>query len=81
MSKETMAHFMNAGGDMVQAANAAMRSMQVPEETKIKIRMAEKEVLLAMKSAIDVVLSELDRDMPKERHELKKIPIRKKAGK
>jgi hypothetical protein len=77
--KNSMTHFMNAGLEMVQAANAAMARMEVPEETKIRVHKAEKELLLAMKSTIDAVLTEVDKEIPpKKAAELKKIEIRRK---
>lgn len=80
MSRETMTHFINAGMDIVQAANAAMKTMQVPEETRKSIHKAQREVLLAMRSAIDVVLAEVDKEIPQQKQsELKKIEVRKKS--
>jgi len=75
-TKDTMTHFVNAGMEIIQAGNAAIKQMNVPEETKIRIHKAEKEVLLAAKSAIDVVLAEIDKEIPAKRAELKKIEIR-----
>jgi len=75
-TKDTMTHFVNAGMEIIQAGNAAVKQMSVPEETKIRIHKAQKEVLLAAKSAIDVVLSELDKEIPAKGAELKKIEIR-----
>ena len=75
-TKDTMTHFVNAGMEIIQAGNAAVKHMSVPEETKIRIHKAQKEVLLAAKSAIDVVLSELDKEIPAKGAELKKIEIR-----
>lgn len=75
-TKDTMTHFVNAGMEIIQAGNAAIKQMNVPEETKIRIHKAEKEVLLAVKSAIDVVLSEIDKDIPAKGAELKRIEIR-----
>lgn len=75
-TKDTMTHFVNAGMEIIQAGNAAVKQMSVPEETKIRIHKAEKEVLLAAKSAIDVVLSEIDKEIPAKGAELKKIEIR-----
>jgi len=75
-----MTHFVNAGLEVVQAANAAMEKMDVPEETKIRMHKAEKEVLLAMKSAIDAVLNEIDKEIPpKKAAEFKRIDIKRKA--
>ncbi len=75
-TKDTMTHFVNAGMEIIQAGNAAVKQMNVPEETKIRIHKAEKEVLLAAKSAIDVVLSELDKEIPAKGADLKRIEIR-----
>ncbi len=75
-TKETMTHFVNAGMEIIQAGNAAVKQMSVPEETKIRIHKAQKEVLLAAKSAIDVVLSEIDKEIPAKGAVLKKIEIR-----
>jgi hypothetical protein len=50
--------------------------MNVPEETKIRIHKAEREVLLAVRSAVDVVLSEIDKEIPAKSAELKRIEIR-----
>jgi len=75
-TKDTMTHFVNAGMEIIQAGNAAVKQMSVPQETKIRIHKAQKEVLLAAKSAIDVVLSELDKEIPAKGAELKKIEIR-----
>jgi hypothetical protein len=75
-TKDTMTHFVNAGMEIIQAGNAAVKQMNVPEETKIRIHKAEKEVLLAAKSAIDVVLSEIDKEIPAKGAELKRIEIR-----
>ena len=75
-TKETMTHFVNAGMEIVQAANAAVKQMSVPEETKIRIHKAEREVLLAVRSAVDVVLSEIDKEIPAKSAALKKIEIR-----
>jgi len=76
VTKETMTHFINAGTEVLQAANAAMKQMDVPQETRNRIHRAEKEVLLAVRSAIDVVLSELEKEMPEKRAELRKIEIK-----
>lgn len=82
LSKETMTHFMNAGMNFVQAANAAMKAREVPDETRMKMHKAQKEMLLAMKSAIEVVLAEIDKEMPSsEKHELKKIEVKKRTSK
>lgn len=78
-TKDTMTHFANAGMEIVQAANTALKSMEVPEETKVRIHKAEKEVLLAVKSAIEVVLTEIDKEIPAKKYELKKIEIKRKS--
>lgn len=76
VTKETMTHFINAGTEALQAANAAMKQMNVPQETKNRIHRAEKEMLLAVRSAIDVVLSEVDKEIPQKRAELTRIEIK-----
>ena len=82
LSKETMTHFMNAGMNFVQAANAAMKAREVPEDAMLKMHKAQKEMLLAMKTAIEVVLAEIDKEIPaSEKHELKRIEVRKRASK
>ena len=79
-TKDTMTHFVNAGMEAIQAANAAMKQLDVPQETKIRIHKAEKEVLLAMKSAIDAVLTEIDKEIPpRKAATLTKIEIKRKA--
>lgn len=79
-TKDTMTHFVNAGMEVIQAANAAMKQLDVPQETKIRIHKAEREVLLAMKSTIDAVLAEVEKEIPpKKASELKKIEIKRKA--
>ena len=79
-AKDTMTHFINAGMEAIQAANAAMKQLDVPEETKIRIHKAEKEVLLAVKSAIDAVLTEVEKEIPpKKAAALTKIEIKRKA--
>ncbi len=75
-TKETMTHFVNAGMEIVQAANAAVKQMNVPQETKARIHKAEREVLLAVRSAVDVVLSEVDKEIPAKGPEMKRIEIR-----
>ena len=75
-TKDTMTHFINAGMEIVQAANAAVKEMKVPNETKVRIHRAEREVLLAVRSALDVVLAEVDKEIPPKSAELKKIEIR-----
>lgn len=76
VTKETMTHFINAGTEALQAANAAMKQMNLPEETKIRIHRAEKEMLLAVRSAVDVVLSELEKEIPQKKADLRKIEIK-----
>jgi recombinational DNA repair protein RecT len=78
-SKETMSHLVGAGMEVVQAANAAVSQLDVPEETKVRIHKAEREVLLAMKGMIDAVLTEIDKELPKDDRELKKVPIKRKS--
>jgi len=80
-TKDTMTHLVNAGSEAIQAANAALKHMEVPKETKARIHRAEKEVLLAMKSAIDAVLEELDKELAPEKAELRKIEIKRKKSK
>lgn len=75
-TKDTMTHFVNAGMEIVQAANAAVKQMDVPVETKTRIHKAQKEVLLAVRSAIDVVLAEIDKEVPAKSAGLTKIEIR-----
>jgi hypothetical protein len=77
VTKDTMAHFVSAGMEMMQAANTTMNSMQIPPETKKRVHRAEKELLLAMRSAIDVVIAELDKEIPAKGSEIRKIEIRK----
>jgi len=80
VSKDSMTHFVSAGLEMLQAANAAMEKMDVPEETKIRIHKAQKEVLLGWKAAIDAVLTEVDKEIPpKKAAEMKKIEIKRKT--
>jgi hypothetical protein len=78
-TKETMTHFVRAGIEVVQAANAALKQLDVPDETKVRIHRAEKEVLLATKSFIDAILEEIDKEMPKEKAGLKKVEIKRKS--
>ena len=78
-TKETMTHFVNAGMEVVQAANSAMKHLDVPEETKVRIHRAEKEVLLAARSFIDAILAEVDKEMPKKKSELKRVEIKRKS--
>ncbi len=79
VSKDSMTHFVNAGLEMLQAANAAMEKMDIPEETRIRIHKAQKEVLLGWKAGIDAVLKEVDKDIPpKKAAELKRIEIKRK---
>ncbi len=77
-TKETMTHFVNAGMEVVQAANVAMKHLDVPDETKRRIHRAEKEVLLAARSFIDAILTEVEKEIP-EKNELKRIQIKRKA--
>ena len=78
-SKDTMTHFVSAGMEIVQAANAAVAQLEMPEETKTRIHRAEREVLLATRSMIDAVLTEIEKEMPKDEGELKKVPIKRKS--
>lgn len=79
-SKKTMTHFVSAGMEIVQAANAAMAQLEMPEETKTRIHKAEREVLLATRDMIDAVLTEIDKEIPKKKKsELKKVPIKRKS--
>ena len=78
-TKDTMTHFVNAGMEAVQAANAAMKQLNVPQETKVRIHKAEKEVLLAIRSAIDAVLVEVDKEIPPKKAQLTKIEIKRKS--
>ncbi len=77
VTKETMTHFINAATEIVQGANTTMKSVQIPKETKDRVHKAEKELLLAMRSAIDVVVGEIDKEMTHKGSELKKIEIKK----
>ena len=77
-TKDTMTHFVNACMEVVQAANAAVKQMDVPLETKVRIHRAEREVLLAAKSFIEVVLAEVEKEIPKQ-SEIKKVEIRRKS--
>jgi hypothetical protein len=78
-SKETMTHFVSAGMEVIQAANAAMAQLEMPEETRTRIHNAEREVLLATRGLIDAVLAEIEKEMPKDAAELKKVPIKRKS--
>ncbi|HIH01792.1 TPA: hypothetical protein HA259_06950 [Thermoplasmata archaeon] len=78
-SKETMTHFVNAGMEVVQAANVAMSQLEIPEETRVRIHRAEREVLLATRSFIDVILAEVDKEIPGGKSELKKVQIKRKS--
>jgi len=78
-TKETMTHFVNAGMEVVQAANAALKQMEVPDETKVRIHKAEKEVLLAARSFIDAVLAEIEKEIPEKGEKLKKVEIKRKS--
>ncbi len=77
-----MTHFMNAGMNFVQAANATMKAREIPDDAKLRMHKAQKEMLLAMKSAIEVVLAELDKEIPaSEKHELRRIEVKKRTSK
>ncbi len=78
-SKETMTHLVNAGMEVVQAANVAMSQLDVPEETRVRMHKAEREVLLAMRGVIDAALTEIDKEIPKGGKELTKVPIKRKS--
>lgn len=78
-TKETMTHLMGAGMQLVQAGNAALKQMEVPDETKLRIHMAEREVLLAARSVIDAVLVEIDKEIPERRSELKRVEVKRKS--
>ena len=78
-SKETMTHFVSAGMEIVQAANAAVAQLEMPEETRTRIHKAEREVLLATRSMIDAVLTEIEKEMPEDKEGLKKVPIKRKS--
>ncbi len=78
-TKETMTHFVNAGMEVVQAANVALKKMEVPDETKVRIHRAEKEVLLAAKSFIEAVLAELEKETPQKKAKLEKVEIKRKS--
>ncbi len=79
-TKETMTHFMTAGTEMMQAANAMLKQMRVPEDSMRRVHKAQKEVLLAVRSSIDVVLKEIDKDLGEHpRAELKKIEVKRKS--
>jgi len=79
-SKETTTHLINAGMDVVQAANAALKQMEIPEEAKVRIHRAEKEVLLAARDLIDTLLAEVESEIPrKEKAELKRVAVKRKS--
>lgn len=79
-SRDTMTHFVNAGMEVIQAANAALKQMDVPAETKVRIHRAEREVLLATRGMIDAVLVELEKEIPRPgRAELKKVEVKRKS--
>ena len=78
-SKDTMTHFVSAGMEIVQAANAALAQMEMPEETRTRIHKAEREVLLATRSMIDAVLTEIEKEIPEDKGTLKKVPIKRKS--
>jgi len=77
-TRDTMTHFVSAGMEVMQAANAAVKQMDVPLETKVRIHRAEREVLLAAKSFIEVVLAEVEKEIPKQ-SEFKKVEIKRKS--
>jgi hypothetical protein len=77
-----MNHFMKAGEEFAQGLNVAVKTMEIPKETKDRIHSAEREVLLAWKSFIDAVLTEIDKEMgaaPSKKGELKKINVKRKT--
>jgi len=79
-TKETMTHFVNAGTEMMQAANEMLKQMKVPEGSMQRIHKAQKEVLLAVRSSIDVVLKEIDKDIEEHpRAQLRKIEVKRKS--
>ncbi|MCU0860180.1 MAG: hypothetical protein MUE55_06315 [Thermoplasmata archaeon] len=73
-----MTHFVNAGMEVVQAANVAAKQLDVPPETKMRIHRAEREVLLAARSFIDAILTEVEKEIP-QKSELKRIEVKRKA--
>jgi len=77
-TKETMTHFVNAGMEVVQAASVAVKRLDVPDETKMRIHRAEREVLLAARSFIDAIITEVDKEIP-EKNELKRVEVKRKA--
>jgi folate-dependent phosphoribosylglycinamide formyltransferase PurN len=77
-TKETMTHFVNAGMEVVTAANVAVKHLDVPDETKMRIHRAEREVLLAARSFIDAIITEVDKEIP-EKNELKRVEVKRKA--
>ncbi len=79
VSRDTMTHFVNAGMEIVQAANVALNQLDVPEETKVRVHRAEREVLLATRSFIDAILAEVEKEIPEKGPELKKVPIKRKS--
>ena len=78
-NRDTMTHFVSAGMEVVQAANTALKQLDVPEETKVRIHRAEREVLLATKTFIDAILAEVDKEIPERKEDLKKVPIKRKS--
>jgi len=79
-TKDTMTHFVKAGTEMVQAANEMLQQMKVPEASMKRLHKAQKEVLLAVRSSIDVVLKEIDKDLEQQpKTELKKIEVKRKS--
>ncbi len=79
-TKETMTHFMTAGTEMMQAANEMLKQMRVPEDSMKRVHKAQKEVLLAVRSSIDVVLKEIDKDLEQRpKAEIRKIEVKRKS--
>ena len=78
-SREMMTHFVSAGMEVIQAANAAVGQLEIPEETKVRIHRAEREVLIATRSFIDAILNEVDKEIPGKKEDLKKVPIKRKS--
>ncbi|OGS43342.1 MAG: hypothetical protein A3K76_02725 [Euryarchaeota archaeon RBG_13_57_23] len=77
VTKDTMTHIINAGMEIVQGANTTIKNMRVPQETKDRVHKAERELLLAIRSAIDVVVAEIDKETTHTGTELRKIEIKK----
>jgi len=79
LTKDTMDHVMRAGTEAVQAVNVAMKNMQMPPESRERVHKAEREMLLAVRSFIDAILTEIDKEMPKEgKQELRRIEVKRK---